>query len=32
MDVPVGSNNVRFEPMAIEIRDKQGRVLATAKP
>ena len=32
MDVPVGSNNVRFEPMSIEIRDKQGRVLATAKP
>lgn len=32
MDVPVGSNNVRFEPMAIEIRDKKGRVLATAKP
>lgn len=32
MDVPVGSNDVRFEPMAIEIRDKQGRVLATAKP
>lgn len=32
MDVPVGSNNVRFEPMAIEIRDKQNRVVATAKP
>lgn len=31
MDVPVGSDNVRFEPVAIEIRDKQGRVLATAK-
>lgn len=31
MDVPVGSNDVRFEPMAIEIRDKQGRVVATAK-